>query len=84
MNTIKDIFKNDDLNLLSKLDDLYGVSYKGSYWTGTGPYQALESFFTNFPRYRITKEITVIKLDRVILPCAINGHITMVGPTHKG
>jgi hypothetical protein len=43
---------------------LYGIYYQGSYWTGESPMQSLIRFFDAFPKYRITKNLSVYAVNR--------------------
>lgn len=62
--TLEQIIKDDDQGLLNVEGVSYGVYYQGSYWTGGSPAQALVRLFQEFPRYRISKELAVYKINR--------------------
>lgn len=58
--------KEDDQSLLA-LDGLkYGIYYKGSYWTGSTPLESFKSLYSNYPRFRLKKNETLLPVYRMV------------------
>lgn len=60
------IIAEDDLGLLAVEGVKYGVMYKGSYWTGSTPIEAIRTLINNFPRFRIRKSQSFLYVSRLI------------------
>lgn len=47
----------------------YGIMYKGSYWTGSTPAEAVKTLLNNFPRFRFKKNdqyIWVAEIEEIV------------------